>query len=192
MKKKQFEFNELPYPTPTRSGPIQEMIEDLPLCTPREIGEGGYSPVLSMRVAGEDGEVIESCSRFAFICMDNGEVDMVFYPTLRSSPLEHYNKEQQKQLLDDKSIITGVVMADRRRSEAFVQIDGEIKQVMYIPIPITTRNLKMLVEVMYLGTVEVNGMQHGGSLMVVVDGEPVAVGINLHNKAGIHFYADDA
>lgn len=88
MKKEQFEFNELPYPTLARFGLTQEMIEDLPLRILKEIGKGGYSPVLPMRVTNENGEVIESRSRFAFIRMDSGEVDVVFYPTLKSSPLE--------------------------------------------------------------------------------------------------------
>lgn len=109
MKKEQFEFNELPYPTLARFGLTQEMIEDLPLCILKEIGKGGYSPVLPMRVTNENGEVIESRSRFAFIRMDSGEVDVVFYPTLKSSPLECYNEEQQKQLLDGKSIIAASV-----------------------------------------------------------------------------------
>lgn len=60
MKKEQFEFNELPYPTLARFGLTQEMIEDLPLCILKEIGKGGYSPVLPMRVTNENGEVIES------------------------------------------------------------------------------------------------------------------------------------
>ena len=129
MKKEQFEFNELPYPTLARFGLTQEMIEDLPLRILKEIGKGGYSPVLPMRVTNENGEVIESRSRFAFIRMDSGEVDVVFYPTLKSSPLECYNEEQQKQLLDGKSIIADVAMADGRRSKAFVQIDEDRKSV---------------------------------------------------------------
>lgn len=40
MKKEQFEFNELPYPTLARFGLTQEMIEDLPLCILKEIGKG--------------------------------------------------------------------------------------------------------------------------------------------------------
>ena len=191
MKKEQFEFNELPYPTLARFGLTQEMIEDLPLRILKEIGKGGYSPVLPMRVTNENGEVIESRSRFAFIRMDSGEVDVVFYPTLKSSPLECYNEEQQKQLLDGKSIIADVAMADGRHSKAFVQIDEETKQVMYVPTPIIARNLKVLAEVMHFGTVEVNGMQHGEPLTVAVDGEPVTVGIDLHNKTGIRFCAGD-
>ena len=192
MKKEQFEFNELPYPTLARFGLTQEMIEDLPLRILKEIGKGGYSPVLPMRVTNENGEVIESRSRFAFIRMDSGEVDVVFYPTLKSSPLECYNEEQQKQLLDGKSIIADVAMADGRHSKAFVQIDEETKQVMYVPTPIIARNLKVLAEVMHFGTVEVNGMQHGEPLTVAVDGEPVTVGIDLHDKTGIRFCAGDA
>ena len=57
MKKEQFEFNELPYPTLARFGLTQEMIEDLPLRILKEIGKGGYSPVLPMRVTNENGEV---------------------------------------------------------------------------------------------------------------------------------------
>lgn len=57
-------------------------------------------------------------------------------------------------MLDGKSIIADVAMADGRRSKAFVQIDEETKQVMYVPTPIIARNLKVLAEVMHLGTVK--------------------------------------
>lgn len=156
-----------------------------------EIGQGGYSPVLPVRVTDENGEVIESRSRFAFIRMESGEVDVVFYPALKSSPLERYNEAQQKQLLDGKAIVADVEMANGRHSKAFVQIDGETKQVMYVPTPIIARNLKVLAEVIHLGAVEVNGMQNGDPLTVVVDDEPVTVGIDLHNKTGIRFCAGD-
>ena len=124
--------------------------------------------------------------------MENGEVDVVFYPALKSSPLERYNKAQQMQLLDGKAIVADVEMADGRRSKAFVQIDGETKQVMYVPTPIIARNLKVLAEVMHLGAVEVNGMQNGDPLTAVVDDEPVTVGIDLHSKTGIRFCAGDS
>ena len=83
-------------------------------------------------------------------------------------------------------------MTDGRSSKAFVQIDAETKQVMYVPTPIIARNLKVLAEVMRLGTVEVNGMQHGEPLTVVVDGESATVGIDLHAKTGIRFCSGDA
>ena len=49
----------LPYPTLARFGLTQAMIEDLPMRILKEIGKGGYSPVLPMRVTNENGEVIE-------------------------------------------------------------------------------------------------------------------------------------
>lgn len=191
MKKERFELGELPYPTLARFGLTQEMIEDLPMRVLEDIGHGRYSPVLPVRVTDESGELIESRTRFAFIRMDNGQVDVVFYPALKSSPLERYDEAQQKQLLDGKAIIADVEMADGRHSKAFVQIDEGTKQVMYVPTPIIGRNLQVLAEELHLGAMEVNGMQHGDPLTLVVDNEPVTVGIDLHAKTGIRFCSGD-
>ena len=192
MKKVQIEFDELPFPTLERFGLTREMIEDLPMRVLDDICDGRHSPVLPVRVTDEHGGQIESRSRFAFIRMDNGQVDVGVYPALKSSPLERYDEAQQKQLLDGKAIVADVEMADGRSSKAFVQIDTETKQVMYVPTPIIARNLKVLAEVMRLGTVEVNGMQHGEPLTVVVGGEPATVGIDLHAKPGIRICSGDA
>ena len=80
--------------------------------------------------------------------MDSGEVDVVLSHTevVTTGMLQ---RGRQKQLLDGKSIIADVAMADGRRSKAFVQIDEETKQVMYVPTPIIARNLKVLAEVMH-------------------------------------------
>ena len=131
----------LPFPTLERFGLTREMIEDLPMRVLDDICDGRHSPVLPVRVTDEHGGQIESRSRFAFIRMDNGQVDVVFYPALKSSPLERYDEAQQKQLLDGKAIVADVEMADGRSSKAFVQIDTETKQVMYVPTPIIARNL---------------------------------------------------
>ncbi|WP_290060539.1 DUF4099 domain-containing protein [Bacteroides acidifaciens] len=192
MKKVQFEFEELPFPALERFGLTREMIEDLPMHVLDDICNGRHSPVLPVRITDENSERIESRSRFAIIRMNNGQADVVFYPALKSSPLERYDEAQQKQLLAGKAIVADVEMADGRSSKAFVQIDAGTKQVMYVPTPIIARNLKVLAEVMRLGAVEINGMQHGEPLTVVVDGEPATVGIDLHAKTGIRFCSGDA
>lgn len=191
MKRVSFEFNELPFQTLARFGLTQEMIEDLPMHALNDLCAGRHSPVLPVRVTDEQGETVESRTRFAFIRMDNGQVDVVFYPALKSSPLEHYDAAQQRQLLDGKAIIADVVMSDGRHSKAFVQIDTDTNQVMYVPTPIIARNLQVLAEELHLGAVEVNGMQHGDPLTLVVDNDPVTVGIDLHAKTGIRFCPGD-
>lgn len=138
--------------------------------------------MLPVRVRDEKGELIESRSRFALVRRDDGLSDVVFYPVLESSPLERYDEAQQKQLLAGKAILADVETADGRHSKAFVQIDEETKQVMYIPTPIIGRNLQVLADIMHLGTMEVNSMQNGEPLTLVVDDEPVTVGIDLHDK----------
>ena len=45
---------------------------------------------------------------------------------------------------------------------------------------------------MHLGTMEVNSMQNGEPLTLVVDDEPVTVGIDLHDKTGIRFCSGDS
>ena len=149
-------------------------------------------PCFPVRVRDEKGELIESRSRFALVRRDDGLSDVVFYPVLESSPLERYDEAQQKQLLAGKAILADVETADGRHSKAFVQIDEETKQVMYIPTPIIGRNLQVLADIMHLGTMEVNSMQNGEPLTLVVDDEPVTVGIDLHDKTGIRFCSGDS
>lgn len=191
MKKVQFEFEEIPFPTLARFGLTQEMIEDLPMHVLDDIYNGRHSPVLPVRVTDEHGETVESRTRFALIRLDNGQVDVVFYPALKSSPLERFDETQQKQLLEGKAIIADVETTDGRHSKAFVQIDTGTKQVMYVPTPIIGRNLQVLAEELHLGAMEVNGMQHGDPLTLVVDDETVTVGIDLHSKTGIRFCSGD-
>lgn len=191
MKTCEFHLEEIPYLTLTCFGLTQKMIEDLPMRVLNEICAGQHSPVLPVCVTGENGETIQSRSRFVLIRKESGETDVVFYPALKSSPLGQYNESQQKQLLEGKTIIADMKTADGRHSKAFVQIDGKTKQVMYVPTPIIARNLKVLAEMIHLGTVEVNAMRHGDPLTVIVDNEPVTVGIDLHDKTGIRFCAGD-
>lgn len=191
MKQAQFELNELPYRTLERFALTQEMIEDLPMHVLDEICEGRHSPVLPVRVQDENGQLIESRTRFALIRLDNGLADVVFYPVLKSSPLERYDEAQQKQLLAGKAIVAEVETADGRHSKAFVQIDPETKQVMSVPTPIIGRNLQVLAEELHLGAVEIKGLQHGEPLTLAVDNEPVTVGIDLQSKTGIRFCSGD-
>ena len=158
MKKAHFEFEEIPFSTLARFGLTQEMIEDLPMHVLDDIYNGRHSPVLPVRVTDEHGETVESRTRFALIRMEGGQTDVVFYPALKSSPLERFDETQQKQLLEGKAIIADVETADGRHNKAFVQIDTGTKQVMYVPTPIIGRNLQVLAEELHLGATEVNGM----------------------------------
>ena len=105
MKKAHFEFEEIPFSTLARFGLTQEMIEDLPMHVLDDIYNGRHSPVLPVRVTDEHGETVESRTRFALIRMEGGQTDVVFYPALKSSPLERFDETQQKQLADIQAAI---------------------------------------------------------------------------------------
>ena len=191
MKQVRFDLTELPFGTLSKFGLTQEMIEDLPMYVLEDICQGKHSPVLPVRVTGENGETFESRTRIAFIRRDDGQADVVFYPVLKASPLEKYSEAQQKQLLDGKAVIVDVETPDGRHSKAFVQIDPETKQVLSVPTPIIGRNLQVAAEELHLGTAEVNSLQHGEPLTIVVDDEPVTVGIDLNTRTGIRFCHGD-
>ncbi len=91
MKRERIELNELPYQTLAQFGLTQEMIEGLPMNVLEDLADGRHSPVLPIEVADESGERIKSRTSLAFIRKMDGQVDVVFYPALKNSPLERYD-----------------------------------------------------------------------------------------------------
>lgn len=191
MKQVRFELEELPFSTLARFGLTQEMIEDLPMRVLEDLCQGRHSPVLPVRVRDENGEQVESRTRFVFIRRDDGQPDVMFYPALKSSPLEKYDEAQQKQLLAGKAIIADTETADGRHSKVFVQIDPETNQVMSVPTPIIGRNLQVMAEELHLSSVEIKDMQEGNPQTLVINDEPITVGIDLNSKTGIRFCSGD-
>ena len=55
MKQVRFDLTELPFGTLSKFGLTQEMIEDLPMYVLEDICQGKHSPVLPVRVTGENG-----------------------------------------------------------------------------------------------------------------------------------------
>ena len=99
MKQVRFEESEVPYQTLARFGLTQEKIEDLPMWALEDIGQGRRSPLLPIQVNNDEGETLKSRTRFALARMEDGKVDVVFYPQLEKSPLEAFTQEQQEDLL---------------------------------------------------------------------------------------------
>lgn len=191
MKIKRFEENEIPFRTLEQFGLTREMIEDLPLAVLEDISLGRRSPVLPIRVTDENGNVFKNHSRFSLVRMENGQVDIMFYPVLQQSPIEKYNDEQRKQLLDGKAIVADMELPDGKHTKTFVQIDTETKQVTFTPTPVIVRNLQVLSQEMKLSNAEIRMMQQGEPLTFVMDNETVTVGIDLNSKTGIRFCEGD-
>ena len=104
MKQVRFEESEVPYQTLARFGLTQEKIEDLPMWALEDIGQGRRSPLLPIQVNNDEGETLKSRTRFALVRMEDGKVDVVFYPQLEKSPLEAFTQEQQEDWLERLSL----------------------------------------------------------------------------------------
>ena len=116
--KARIEEQEVPYETLAKYGLTREMIEDLPMHVLEDIGQGRRSPVLPIQVEDENENVIKSRTRFAFVRMEDGKVDVMFYPVLSQAPLAQYDQEQQKQLLSGKAILADMMICLLYTSDA--------------------------------------------------------------------------
>lgn len=192
MRQVRFEESEVPYKTLGQFGLTQEKIEDLPLWALEDIGQGRRSPVLPVSVTNGEGETVRSRTRFALVRMDDGKADVVFYPVLEHSPLENYSREQLEELLSGKAVMADVQDAEGRRTKAFVQIDRETNQVMSVPTPVIGRNLDVLKDELGLSPAELNVMQKGEPLTLIMDDEQITAGIDLNDKTGIRIDQGDS
>lgn len=192
MKQVRFEESEVPYQTLARFGLTQEKIEDLPLWALEDIGQGRRSPLLPIQTTDDNGVTLKSRTRFSLVRMEDGKVDVVFYPQLEQSPLEAFTGEQQEDLLAGKAIIADIKDVEGRNSKAFVQIDQDTNQVMYVPTPVIGRNLEVLKDELKLSPAELNVMQNGEPLTLIMEDEQVTVGIDLNDKTGIRINQGDS
>ena len=125
MKCNQFEEGEIPYGALEKFGLSHEMIEDLPMHVLEDIWNGRQSPVLPIHVTDDEGELIKSRTRFSLVRMEDGKVDVMFYPVLKYALLEQFDDNQQQLLKDGKAVVADVTSPQGTIIKAFVQIDPE-------------------------------------------------------------------
>ncbi len=120
MKQVRFEESEVPLSdTGSFWSHTGKRLKTCPLWALEDIGQGRRSPLLPIQVTNEEGETLKSRTRFALVRMEDGKVDVVFYPQLEKSPLESFTQEQQEDLLAGKAILADVKDAEGRSSKAF-------------------------------------------------------------------------
>ena len=181
MKCNQFEEGEIPYGALEKFG---LSLEDLPMHVLEDIWNGRQSPVLPIHVTDDEGELIKSRTRFSLVRMEDGKVDVMFYPVLKYALLEQFDDNQQQLLKDGKAVVADVTSPQGTIIKAFVQIDPETNQVMNVPTPVIGRNLQVLSEELGLGSAEIKTMQNGQPLTFVI-------GIDLNSNTGIRFAQGD-
>ena len=190
----QFTENEIPFQTLDRLGLTREMIEDLPVRITNDILEGRRSPVLPIFVVDRDGNEVKRRSRFSLVRKDNGKVDALFYPEIEEADLRLFSA-QSRSLLEQGKIIVGTI-PDKNGNmvRSFVQIDRANNQVLSAPTEVIARNLQLISENIHLSEAEFNNLQNGEPVTFVRDDddEPITVGIDLNNRAGVRVSPGDA
>lgn len=189
-KAKSFSEEEIPYETLSDFGLTREMIEDLPMSVIDDITAGSVTPVLPIRVKADDDRSINAKSRFSLSRLSNG-VNVVFFPVLEHAPLEQFD-DQQRNLLKEGKAILAEINKEGEKITAFVQVDTATNQVMSVPSPVIGRNLQVIADEVSLSGPELNVIQNGNPLTIVVDDAEVTIGIDLLNsKTGIRIEDGD-
>lgn len=189
-KAKLFSEDEIPYETLSDFGLTREMIEDLPMSVLDDISSGSVTPVLPIRVKVDDERSVQAKSRFSLNRLSSG-VNLLFYPVLEHAPLEQFDEQQQALLKEGKTILAEI-NKDGEKVTSFVQVDTATNQVMSVPSPVIGRNLQVIADEVSLSGPELNVIQNGDPLTIVVDDAEVTIGIDLLNsKTGVRIEDGD-
>lgn len=188
----QFNENEFPYETLQQFGLTREMIEDLPVHIINDIGEGRRSPVLPIKVNDEEGNIVKSRARIAFVRTEGNAVDVIFFPEVLEADLSKFNEQEKASLEAGKAIIASVEDKDGNMVKSFVQIDKGTNQVLSAPVQVIGKNLELISEEIHLNATELSSIQNGEVVTFVHDDQdPISVGIDLNEKTGLRFTPGD-
>lgn len=191
MKAHQYKESQVPYDTLEKFGLTREMVEDLPQSVQDTLLDGFRSPVLPIHITNDMGEDIHTRTRFALITNEDGNVDVVFYPVLKHSPIERFTDEEQRLLQDNYALLAPMTTKDGREVEAFHQIDAGTNQILSVPKPVIGRNLQALADGINLTTAELVCLQKGMPITIVSGDTMHTIGIDLNSKTGIRFAQGD-
>lgn len=191
MKQKSINEQNWPYATLEKFGLTREMIEDLPMAALVDIASGHPSPVLPISVIDENGEVLNSRSRFAFVELSEDSVEAVFYPVLREAKLDNYTQEERKELNKGKAILTDIVLPDGKIGKGYVQIDMETNQLMSVPQSVIKNNLELCVKSYGFPSDKVEEAIDGHLASDGGDNWKSTLGVDLNEKCGIRLCDGD-
>lgn len=209
MNVNKFNSSEMPYQVLSTFGLTQNMIDDLPMDVISQILAGQRSPVLPVKVVGEDGKKVRSRARFSLVQANDGFVDVMFHPVFepigeKMCMVVHdpFTKKESLKVVDTHSMYSPEVVEDLkagkvvmdymeandgRKVKAFLQLDPETNEVLAVPTQVIGRNIQILTDEYNLTVAEINCIQKGELLMIMENDEPVTLGIDLNSATGIRF-----
>jgi hypothetical protein len=204
---------EIPYESLEEFGLTRNMLNDLPIDVISRILAGQRSPVLPVEVTGKEGQTIRSRARFSLVRLDDGKVDVMFHPVLKSiddkicvvSKEPDTGKESIRfvdatQLFEREAVEklkSGSVVVDYLKNEngskvkSFLQLDPETNEVFSVPTQTIGRNIQILADEFSLTAAEINCLQNGEVLVLAQDNDMLSIGIDLDYPTGLRLEKGD-
>lgn len=196
MTNKRFHRDEYPLDILGEFGLTENMIYDLPDHIHEDIEMGGMSPLLPISIKQPFG-CTHCYAKFCLIEVEDG-IDVMFSPKLKEANLSIFLKQDRQLLLEGKAIVSEVeeaVLLDdgtesKKTIKAFVQLDKETNNVVYVPTQIIGRNLQTITNEFDLSENDLQGFWKGELVTTKVSDETenasnVTIGIDLFSEKGV-------
>ena len=203
MTNKRFHRDEYPFDILGEFGLTENMIYDLPDHIHENIEMGGMSPLLPISIKQPFG-CTHCYAKFCLIEVEDG-IDVMFSPKLKEADLSNFLKQDRQLLLEGKAIVSEVeeaVLLDngtesKKTIKAFVQLDKETNNVVYVPTQIIGRNLQIITNEFDLSENDLQGFWKGELVTTKVSDETenvsnVTIGIDLFAEKGVVLVPGDA
>lgn len=203
MTDKMFNREEYPLDILGAFGLTENMIYDLPGYIHENIEAGGLSPLLPITVEQPFG--YSHCyAKFCLVKLEDG-IGVMFSPKLKTADLSYITEAERELLSEGKAIVadveenvmTGPGQEKKEKIKAFVQLDQDTNNVVYVPSQIIGRNIRTISEEFNLPEEALQGFWEGKLVTLnLSDGDnPVmnlTIGINLFTAKGIAMVPGDA
>lgn len=203
MTNKRFHRDEYPFDILGEFGLTENMIYDLPDHIHENIEMGGMSPLLPISIKQPFG-CTHCYAKFCLIEAEDG-IDVMFSPKLKEADLSNFLKQDRQLPLEGKAIVSEVeeaVLLDngtesKKTIKAFVQLDKETNNVVYVPTQIIGRNLQTITNEFDLSENDLQGFWKGELVTTKVSDETenvsnVTIGIDLFAEKGVVLVPGDA
>ena len=202
MTNKRFHRDEYPLDILGEFGLTENMIYDLPDYVHENIEMGGMSPLLPISIKQPFGYT-HCYAKFCLIDVEDG-IDVMFSPKLKEADLSNFLKQDRQLLLEGKAIVSEVeeaVLLDdgtesKKTIKAFVQLDKETNNVVYVPTQIIGRNLQTITNEFDLSENDLQVFWKGELVTTQVSDETenasnVTIGIDLFSEKGVVLISGD-
>lgn len=184
-----FKESEFPFEKLSKFGISKDMFLDLPERYLNDVFSGLPSPLLPLSIEDEEGNRVEATARISLLRMDDGSVNILFFPKLsHPASRQDYSMSEQQRLECGRPVLKSLVNAKTGKVEdTYVQLDRKTGNLMSVPADVIEGNIRVWVNNHHLMDMEQRLLRQGDPVELSYRGKPHTIGIDLNAPSCIRY-----